>query len=176
MSRRGCWDHRPELPAISRLQSWTTSNVQDVAMALAIGRERPGDWSPEALLWLYAMADAYADVIHQNLVRAVLYAAARNGILASPDAVAAAVGDAMALVRRPGRRSCPTLRSRALALRMRAENFGLLRSTAEHLLLSVIRRGVTNYLRACGYTDRGRESLAPTNRHTGNHGPQTLAA
>ena len=145
-------------------------------MALAISREGPGDWSPEATLWLYAMADTYADVICQRLVHAVLYASARNGFLPTPEALAAAVGDAMALVRRPGRRTCPTIRRRALALRMRADDFGFLRSTAEHLLLSVIRRGVTNYLRACGYTDKGRESLAPTNRQTGNHGPETLAA
>lgn len=176
MNARGCWDHRPELPAIRRLQSWTTGNAQDVAIALAISREGPGDWSPEAVLWLYAMADYHADVVCQRLVHAVLYASARAGNLPSPEALAVAVGDAMALVRRPGRRSCPSIRRRALTLRMRADDFGFMRATAEHLLLSVIRRGVTNYLRACGYTDKGRESLAPKIRQTRKHGPETLAA
>ncbi len=176
MSRRGCWDHRPDRAAIRRLQSWSATTVPDVALALAISREGPGDWSPEATLWLYALADSHQDLVCRHLVNGTLYAAARAGILPAPDALACAVEDAMALVRRPGRKSCPSIRRRGLELRMRADDFGFLRSTAERLLLTAIRRGITNYLRAFEQEEIGRESLAPTNRQTGNHGPETLAA
>lgn len=176
MSRRGCWDHRPDRAAIRRLQSWSTTTVPDVALALAISREGPGDWSPEAVLWLYALADSHQDLVCRHLVNGTLYAAARAGILPAPDALACAVEDAMALVRRPGRKSCPSIRRRALELRMRADDFGLLRSTAERLLLSVIRRGIVNYLRTFEQGETWPESLAPTNRQSGNHGPEALAA
>ena len=176
MSRHGCWDHRSDPAAIRALQRWSAGDSTQVAAALSFASEGGADWSAAALTWLYSQSDADEELIQRRLVQFTLYAAARKGFLPTPEALAAAVGDAMALVRRPGRRTCPTIRRRALALQMRADDFGFLRSTAEHLLLSVIRRGVTNYLRACGYTDKGRESLAPTNRQTGNHGPETLAA
>lgn len=146
----------------------------DVAAALAVSREGASDWSPEALLWLHAQDDAHADLIRQRLTQYTLYTAARAAIQVKPEALAAAVCDAMGLVRNPKKRDkpnrdeltpeqvrilakrerCPTLAERALQCQMRKADFGFMRATAERLLLTVIRRGVVRYLRACGYALR----------------------
>jgi hypothetical protein len=146
-------------------------------MALAVARESDGDWSPEAVLWLYALADCDEDLIRRRLTQFTLYAAARAAIRVRPEPLAAAVADAMAKVRTPKKRKCcPKIRERAMQFRMRAADYQAMRSAAERLLLTMIRRGIRNYLRACGYAIPRWESPAPKNPHTENQGPQTLAA
>ncbi|MEZ5544248.1 MAG: hypothetical protein R3F10_03495 [Lysobacteraceae bacterium] len=144
-------------------------------MALSVAREGRGDWSPEAVLWLYAMADCDEDLIRRRLMQYTLYAAARAGIHVQPDALALAVGDAMDAVRYPhGPRKPPSDKERALQIRMRKETFGFMRGAAERLLMTAIQRGIRNYFRALGYAVARWEPVAPTARQTRNHDPETL--
>lgn len=153
-------------------RAWT-----DTALALALARKNESDWAGAALQWLYAQVDCDEDLIHQRLTQYTLYRSARAGIHVRPDALAVAVGDAMAAVRYPhGKRRPPSIRKRALQIRMRSEAFGFMRREAEHLLMTVIRRGMWAYLRACGYGSSRRESFTPTDRQTLEHGPETNPA
>lgn len=176
MSRHGCWDHRRDPAAIRALQRWSAGDSTQVAAALSFASEGGADWSAAALTWLYSQSDADEELIQRRLVQFALHAAARKGFLPTPEALAAAVDDAMASVRNPCKFTAPSTRERALQFQMRKGSFGALRSAAERLLLSVIRRGIRGYLGACGHADTGREPVAPTDRQDIEHGPEKAAA
>lgn len=143
-------------------------------MALAFARKNENDWSMEALQWLHAQADCDQDLIFQRLTQYTFHRSTRAGIHVQPEMLAAAVRDAMALVRYPrGKNRPPSIRERALQLGMRSGEFGFMRREAEHLLLTVTHRGLLAYRRACGHGSNGRESFTPTNRQTVHHGPET---
>lgn len=176
MSRHGCWDHRRDPAAIRALQRWSAGDSTQVAAALSFASEGGADWSAAALTWLYSQSDADEELIQHRLVQFTVHAAARKGFLPTPEALAAAVDDAMASVRNPCKFTAPSTRERALQLRMRKENFGILRAAAETLLLRVLQRGIRRYISACSHADTGREPVAPKNRQDVEHGPEKAAA
>lgn len=175
MSRGGCWDHRPAPVAIRALHRWSAGDSTEVAAALSFAREWPGDWAPDAVSWFFGWNDLAADLIGGQLIHAVLVASGRAGFLPTPDALAAAVGDAMVLLRDPGAPTVPPNERRARQFKMRKERFSFMKSTANMLLRDFIRRGFENYIRALGLENTGPDRRAPTNPYPENH-EQAVAA
>lgn len=153
------------------LQGWGTRPAEGAAFALVQAKASAADWRPAALLWYFGRHDAELPRVQAGIVVAVVLDAARAGWAVEPDALAAAVLDAMHLVRN---RSCTTADVRAKALGVRKESFLTLRRSAEAALLRAIRSGLRSYLSACGFRDP--ELCAPKNLQDENHGPNLRPA
>lgn len=170
---RGTWDHRPEAVPVSALQSWTAHGAMDVALALAIGREHPGDWRPEALLWLYSRDERSVDRVRHGVAVGTLAHAARFNVCVTPALLAAAVQDGMRMVRRD---PCMLAETRAKQLRATLQEFLDLRRFARVVLLRAVKSGLVHYVAACGYAPGMREVSAPKTAHHENHGRTKRAA
>jgi hypothetical protein len=136
------------MAAVQALQQWTAHSAHEVAIGLAIASETPGDWRIRSLTWLYAMDDDQIPAIAYRLSLVSTLASANAGISPRPDLIAAAVGDAMRVVR--GKKSPVSIAARALEFGVRKKTFCDIRGQAEASLRRAIAWALREYLRTCG--------------------------
>lgn len=146
---RDYFTKRREPAAIQALQSWSAHGAQDVALGLAQASETPGDWRVSTLTWLYSRDDTKIPVVAYRLSLVAALAAANSGIAATPELIAAAVGDAMLLVR--NRKAPVTIACRAIELGIRKKTYCDIRGQAEASLRRAIAWALNAYLRTCDF-------------------------
>lgn len=139
---------RCEPAAIRALQQWSGHEAHEVAIGLAYAAGgTPGDWRVWTLPWMYSEANEHVPAIAYRLSLVATLAAANAGATATPEVIAAAVGDAMRFVRE--RRAPASLSERALQLRVRKKTYGVIRGQAEATLRKALSWALRRYLRTC---------------------------
>lgn len=156
MKDRGYYDNRRVPAAIRALQGWSAHEAHEVAIGLALASEKPGDWRIWCLPWYYSRADEHTAAIAYRLSLVAMISAANEGVKATPEVIATAVGDAMRLVRD---RKAPAIGERALQFRMRKKSFGAIRGQAEASLRRALTWALTAYLRTCDFRWAGNPSI-----------------
>jgi hypothetical protein len=159
MTNRNLYDHRPAPAYLRALQSWTGHSAPEVAAALAWAGEEAQDWRIACLTWLYANDDSDIERIALRLALVVEAAAELLDIRVDAPIVAAAVWDAMQLVRRGRDRRPKAASARALEFRMSKQSFVALRKRAELSLLRALAWGLERYMTICGYAVQSKENI-----------------
>ena len=145
---------KSEHPAMLALLAFgTNTGHTDTAMALAMARRGPGDYSPEFLLWLYLQMQQYNALVLAVMREKVSAFIARNSIRVSKHVSHVATADGVALVWSRSQRNdrIKPIDQRAKDLGVRKATFATLRNFVEHALRVSINGCLDRFFHACGY-------------------------